>query len=102
MSTADFINGAFEALAGIFVAVNIRRVLRDRLVRGVSIWPLLFFSSWSLWNLYYYPSLRQWWSFAGGIVVLLANLTYAGLLAYFIWLEKRGLTGPRPRATDGA
>ena len=79
----DFTNGVFEALAGWFVLVNCRRVLLDRQVAGVSVWATAFFASWSVWNLYFYPSLGQWLSFAGGLVVGVGNIAYVALLVRF-------------------
>ena len=56
---ADYINGSFEVLAGLFVLLNVRRILRDKTVRGVSILPTAFFTLWGFWNMYYYPYLGQ-------------------------------------------
>jgi hypothetical protein len=40
-------------------------------------WPTsLFFTSWGVWNLYYYPSLGQWLSFAAGIALCLGNIAW--------------------------
>lgn len=79
----DLINGLFEFAGGLFVLNHCRVLLNDRLVRGVSIISTLFFPSWGLWNLYYYPSLAQWWSFAGGVVLVSTNLLYISMLVYF-------------------
>ena len=80
MNAADFINGSFEALAGFFVLLNCRRVVRDKCVRGVSIYSTIFFTSWGVWNLYYYPSLAQWMSFAGGLFIVAANCAWIALM----------------------
>lgn len=80
---ADAINGAFETLGGLLILLNVRRVLRDRSTRGVSIVPTAFFCLWGLWNLYYYPSLDQWVSFAGGVAVVAANSVWVCLATYY-------------------
>lgn len=77
---ADFINGAFEALAGVAVLNHCLSVLRQKQVKGVSILSTIFFASWGAWNLWYYPSLSQWASFWGGISVFAANLFWIGLM----------------------
>lgn len=77
---ADLINGAFEFMAGLMMANNCRVLLRDRAVAGVSIASMAFFSAWGIWNLWYYPSLGQTWSFVGGIFVVTANVAYVALL----------------------
>src|SRR4029077_18168699 len=63
----DYINAAFESMAGVFVFLSAWRVYKDREVRGVSAWMVVFMLTWGLWNLYYYPSLGQWGSFYGGL-----------------------------------
>ena len=71
----DYVNGAFEFFGGAVNWLNVRHILRDKKVRGVSIIPT-FFSSWGLWNLFYYPSLDQWASFTGGLVIVGANIAW--------------------------
>lgn len=81
--TQDLVNGLFELLGGILLWLNVRRILRDKTVTGVSVLPSLFFSLWGFWNLYYYPFLGQMLSFAGGLVLALANTTWVVLVFYF-------------------
>ena len=77
---ADVINGAFELLGGLMILNHCRAVWRDKAVAGVSIVSTVFFAAWGLWNLYYYPSLDQWWSFAGGLAIVCANALWIALL----------------------
>lgn len=58
-------------------------------------WPMTaFFTAWGFWNLHYYPSLEQWFSFYAGIVLVLGNLCWVGLVvtlkldAYFGYRSK--------------
>ncbi len=83
----DMVNGIFEMIGGGTVCLNNWRLWRDREVKGVSWASTAFFSSWGLWNLFYYPSLDQWASFAGGAFLVAANLVWLGQLAY--WRTKR-------------
>lgn len=83
MTFADTINGAFEFWGGISMLNNCRVVLRDKQVKGVSIESTTFFTCWGLWNLYYYPSLGQWSSFAGGLMIVTANTIYVALMIYY-------------------
>lgn len=79
----DIINAGFELAAGVAVLDHCRKIHQDKKVRGLSIPAVVFFFTWGLWNLYYYPHLDQFWSFAGGIFVTLANLLYIGLLTWY-------------------
>jgi hypothetical protein len=73
MQLLDGINGLFELGGGALCWLNVRQLLRDRRVSGIY-WPVqAFFALWGWWNLYYYPALGQWVSFAGGVVLVLGN-----------------------------
>lgn len=86
----DSINALFEASASIFILLHVRRVWQDRLVRGVSVPAIGFFFLWGLWNIFYYPSIDQFYSFLGGLAVVAANFAYVASLIYFTWREKCG------------
>lgn len=86
---ADLINGQFELLSGLLCCLNIAQLRRDKRVQGVNVWVQVFFSSWGLWNLYYYPSLHQWASFAGGLFIVAANGAWCILALYYRRKGKR-------------
>ena len=83
MSWADYVNGSYELLAGLFILNNCRVVYKDKSVKGVSIVSTVFFTTWGVWNLYYYPSLGQWASFWGGISVVSSNTLWVVLMLYY-------------------
>jgi hypothetical protein len=58
-------------------------------VRGVHWLPLAFWTAWGVWNVFYYPSLGQWWSFACGLGVVAGNAANLALMVRY-W--------PRPAA----
>ena len=79
----DLINGLVELCGSFFTWMNARRLYKDREVKGVY-WPAtLFFTSWGLWNLYYYPALNQWCSFTGGAVLVSGNIAWIAMLITF-------------------
>jgi hypothetical protein len=78
--TGDVINSLFEMFGGLMVFNHCRVVWRDKAVAGVSIISTVFFTAWGFWNLYYYPSLNQWWSFIGGIVIVIMNVIWVSLM----------------------
>lgn len=79
----DIINASFEGAAGLAVLWSCYTVIKDRAVKGVSVLMVAFFTVWGFWNIFYYPSLGQTWSFVCGMFVCAANFTYVVLLIYF-------------------
>ncbi len=75
----DLVNGAFEFFGGAVNWLNVRQLLRDKKLRGVSKIPAVVFTSWGIWNLFYYPHLDQWLSFTGGLVIVGANAVWVAL-----------------------
>lgn len=80
--TPDHLNALFELVGAGFLMLNVRRLLQDREVKGVSAWPAVFWSVWGFWNLYFYPAVGQFWSFAAGLLVAAANATWLSLALY--------------------
>ena len=76
----DITNACFELLATPFILLSIRRLYREKVVRGVSWVHIAFFSLWGVWNLYYYPHLGQWYSFVGGIGIVIFNSIWVGMM----------------------
>jgi len=72
----DIVNGLYESLGGIMLWNNVRILYKQKKVKGVSVLSTAFFTTWGIWNLYYYPHLEQWWSFAGGLVIVSANVVW--------------------------
>jgi hypothetical protein len=80
MQTLDVVNGLFEAGGGLAIWFNVSRILRDKRVRGVSPIATTFFTSWGLWNLFFFPNMGLWFSFAGGAVLVAGNLVWIALM----------------------
>lgn len=79
----DAINGLFELFGSGLIWMSVRQTLRDRGYAGIYIPAVVFFAAWGLWNLYYYPHLDQWFSFAGGVSIVVANTVWVGLMLKF-------------------
>ncbi len=86
--TNDVINGSFELVGGCLLVLNCIRLYKDKKVTGISCAPVIFFSAWGLWNLYYYPSLGQWFSFLGGLLIVTVNTIWLGMVGYYAWRVK--------------
>jgi len=86
--TPDLINGSFEFLAGMVNWINVRRIYKDKQVKGYSPWAFGFFTAWGIWNLYYYPYLGQMFSFFGGLFIMLSNTAWLTLAIYYHYNKK--------------
>ena len=80
---ADALNGLFELGGSLVLWLNVRQVWRDKGYQGVTSLATLWFATWGYWNLYYYPSLDQWWSFTGGVSIVTANTCWLVLMWRF-------------------
>lgn len=87
MSLPDLANGAFEMCGAAANLLNVFRLWRDRRLQGVHWAGTTYFTAWGLWNLYYYPALDQWFSFAGGLAIVLTNAVW--LVSLWIIVKKR-------------
>jgi len=75
----DTINASFETIGGILIWLNVRRLWHDKLIRGIDWQVTGFFWAWGLWNMIYYPSLHQWASFFGGLLMISGNTVWIAL-----------------------
>lgn len=87
MISGDFVNGCFEAVGAVSAWSNFVRLRRDRQVKGI-VWQFtIFWFAWGIWNLYYYPSLGQQFSFWAGIALVAGNCAWLGLLAWIRFID---------------
>ncbi len=83
MNLPDLVNGGFELIGGSLVFNNCLILHRDRAVRGVSALTQTFFASWGFYNPFLYSHLHLWFSFSGGLVLALGNVTWLALAFHY-------------------
>jgi len=74
--TSDIINGLYELLASIFLSLNIYATYKAKKSVGINILSIIFFSSWGMYNLFFYHINHLCYSFYGGIAMVTVNLTW--------------------------
>lgn len=84
----DLVNGLFEFGGAITSFINVRSIRRDKKVLGIHWSTYLFFTSWGIWNLIYYPSLNQYFSFTGGVLIVVGNAIWLSHALYYMNSEK--------------
>lgn len=85
----DCINGLFELAGGFFMLNHCSVLYAHKSVRGVSLLSSVFFLTWGIWNLYYYPALHQPISFYGALFISNASLFYIGMMLHYRRREAR-------------
>ncbi|MDQ8022214.1 MAG: hypothetical protein REI94_10260 [Moraxellaceae bacterium] len=101
MTTMDLANAALECLGGLFILNHCRVLWMQQSVRGVSAISIAFFSAWGVWNLFYYPALDQFFSFAASLLVVLANAIYLVLIVLIRRRESKAVLYSRRLGPDG-
>ena len=79
----DAVNGLYGLLAGVMLWNNVRILIKQKEVKGVSIATAVFFTLCGCWYLYYYPHLNQWLSFFSAFVPVSANITWMIFAIYY-------------------
>jgi hypothetical protein len=79
----DYINALFEFGSACLLLLNVRRLYKDKKLAGASIVPTAWFSLWGAWNLIYYSSLDQVYSWVAGIAVFIINTTWVAMAIYY-------------------
>jgi uncharacterized membrane protein YfcA len=91
MTIQDCINGSYEAIGGAFLLINCLRLYKDKEVKGITLSAAFFFSTWSWWNLYYYPHLNQWMSFYGALLIAASNTLWIAMAIYYTYFKKSNI-----------
>ena len=88
MELWDLGNAFFEGVGSILTWLNVRRLYLDKHVAGVDWRVTVFWTAWGVFNLFFYPALGLWWSFVGGISIVIANFTWVCMVLYYRQREK--------------
>ena len=72
-------NAFFECVGATLVWFNVRRLYRDKMLRGVNWQVSGFFWAWGIFNIFWYTHLDKPWSFAAGLIMLAANTAWITL-----------------------
>jgi hypothetical protein len=79
----DVMNACFELGGAMVLVLNLRRMYLDKTVRGVSWIPTAFFTSWGLFNQWFYGALGALWSLRAGALVCAVNLVWLGMTLHY-------------------
>lgn len=80
---SDLFNGVMEFIASLFIFHSCYCLYRDKKVHGISVPSIVFFTSWSIWNVYYYYQLNQPYSFYLSLLIPFFNIIWISLFIYY-------------------
>lgn len=83
----DVVNSGLELLAVLAVATSMRKLARDRRIRGISTSHISYALLSACWFVYYYAHLDQWWSFAAALLYWLATGAWVTMMLYYYWIR---------------
>ena len=81
--TPDQINALFQLGGSAAICFSIVDLHKKKYVGGISAGHVSFFIGWGLWNLFYYPSLDQMWSFLACVIFVLVQLLWVGQILFY-------------------
>jgi hypothetical protein len=87
----DLTQAAFELGSAVFGLLNIRAIRRSKSIAGVHWAPTAFFTTWGLYNLWFYTTLHlplAWWAGMSITAVNCAWLVHAGYYAIIVCARK--------------
>ena len=83
-TTIDIINSiGFESMSCIFLSLNVVALYKHKVVKGISITSSSFFALWAIWNVFYYFSLDQRFSFMVAVLVAVLSSWWCVLAIWY-------------------
>lgn len=73
LPSGDQINASLEFAGACFRTFDCVKLFRAKRFQGGSLFTALFFFGWGVFNMFYYPSLQQTWSFVAAILLTVVN-----------------------------
>jgi hypothetical protein len=86
-SWQDAFNAFLEFAAVFAVLASVRKLVRDRKVRGLAPSHMAYGFFSASWFLYYYAHLDQWWSFWVSALYWFTFAAWVVLALYFYWIR---------------
>lgn len=87
--TPDQINAIFEMMGALFMFPSLIKAYKEKHIAGISLLTPIFFSSWGLWNVFYYPLMMQPWSATAALFLFGFNFIWLFQVFYYSKKEKK-------------
>jgi hypothetical protein len=87
-NTIDLINAFFPFVGCLFVIINIRQMIKDKMMKGSHWLTPLFFYIGQAWGIFFCYSLNQWFSFIGSFMLLVCSIVWYLTMIYYKFFNK--------------
>jgi cation transport ATPase len=97
--TMDQANACLEMGGAFLRTLDCIKLFQDKRFSGGHLGTALYFLGWGVFNVFFYPSLNQVWSFWAAIVLMVMNgLWFVMALYYNHWVNRTFNIDPRVAA----
>lgn len=79
----DYGNAFFEIVGSVLIWLNVRRLYIDKEVKGYDWRVTMFWTAWGVFNMFFYPAMGLWVSFAGGVSIVIANAVWVTMVLHY-------------------
>lgn len=86
MTPGTVLSILFLACAAVCWA-NVRALLRDRTVAGISLFPTWVFLTTNLYEVWFFFDLQQNWALVGSVAMAVVNMVWLGIAYFYRWQD---------------
>jgi hypothetical protein len=80
---SDLANSGIELVGAAVTLTNVVALHRDKMVRGISLLPVVFFTLWGAWNIFFYHTNGLFYSALAGVAMFLVNALWLVMAVYY-------------------
>jgi hypothetical protein len=81
----DIANSMLELVSVFVMCLNVRRLIIDKQLKGISIWSSFYGYAWALWYNYFCFASGQLYSATAGCVFSAVQTVWVIILLYYKW-----------------
>lgn len=82
-TTMDLVNSVFESASIFVILMNIRKLISDKHISGITIFSQFFYYTWAIWNVYFYYAWGTFFSYWAALILAAVNTVWVLLVLYY-------------------
>lgn len=84
----DLIMAAFQVGSCLFLLLSVLTIFQDRELKGVSVWMIGYFTVWTIYGIWNWYRLDQFWSYTTSIAMSILYVIWLSLAIYVKIINK--------------